>query len=172
MDPLSITASVVALMSVVAQTTKILTKIVRLRDAPNQFVQLSLEVGLDLYTPLCLRRPRPLHADCCCLGQVSDIRAVLVYMSDAAAEFDALGSSPDSPAQRMILLLEKAKITLDDITTIVTTKILVVPSKLPDGRAEVSKTGWFRYQRKVQTLLEELRRTRKHIHYLISTHTA
>jgi len=44
-DPLSIAASIVALMGAVSATTKVLEKVIGLRDTPDQVVQLIDEVG-------------------------------------------------------------------------------------------------------------------------------
>ncbi|KAK3377231.1 hypothetical protein B0T24DRAFT_237089 [Lasiosphaeria ovina] len=142
MDPLSIAASVIAVAGAVATATKILAPILKLRSAPIQFVQL--------------------------FDEVSDVQAVLVFTLDAVAEFEAQGNSPKNEILR---LLGQTKATLEEISRIMTTKILVAPSKAPTDPVQISKTGWLRYGKKVRALLKQLHETRQNIDSLVSAHT-
>ena len=102
---------------------------------------------------------------------MADIESVLVFMSQRADELDARGGEPGSAAQDLAERLGQAKITLERISSIMETKIIVNPPKAPGGKVGVSKLGWLKYEKKLRTLLEELRHARHNMHSLVSTHT-
>jgi hypothetical protein len=95
MDPLSLTASVVAITGAVATTTKLLNKLLALRNFPLKLQQLY--------------------------NEVSDIHAVLLLVAETADDLDAEGGPV---VLQLELLLESAGKDLKCIIDLITTKIL------------------------------------------------
>ena len=95
MDPLSLTASVIAITGAVATATKLLNKLLALRNFPLKLQQLY--------------------------NEVSDIHAVLLLVAETADELDAQGGPV---VLQLKFLLRGAGSDLESIIELITTKIL------------------------------------------------
>ncbi len=90
-------------------------------------------------------------------------------MSEAAAELEAQGGSA---SRQVVQHLDKARLILDEISTIIASKIVLPgPSNTAD-EAKISKAGWFLHQSKIRAAISQLHEIRQNMHTLISSHTA
>ena len=133
-DPLSLSASIIALRGAAEGVSKTLAKLHELRNAPNELLALN--------------------------NEISDLRIVL---NDLERHFRRNANMPYAmePLQPMSVLLQRGKDRLLQLDQLIQYKLLK-PSSTPE-RVKVSWRGWIKAKRAVERHRQTLHDTRLNI---------
>ena len=142
MDPLSITASVIAVVTVTAKVTNSLSKLRGLREAD------------DL-----------IHA---LMNEVTTLRAISAQIEAVARQYqDSLSSEQFACLEQLKQMLRAAKVKLEELDNIIHYRLIQPPDD--GGIQKLSRRAWLRHKTDVQRIQQELRTLRQDISTLIET---
>ncbi len=142
MDPLSLTASIIAIVQISGTIGKGLKKIVNLRNAPDIFLALNNEV-----------------ADLQCILQ--DVNSLLRQRLDTTGQ-EPLGS--------LVRALEKAKQTLSKLEILLAYDLTT--TKRNGNEARLDRSVWIRAEAKVHQIKDEIREDKSSLSSALSILTS
>lgn len=142
MDPLSLTASIIAIVQISGTIGKGLKKIVNLRNAPDIFLALNNEV-----------------ADLQCILQ--DVNSLLRQRLDTTGQ-EPLGS--------LVRALEKAKQTLSKLEILLAYDLTT--TKRNGNEARLDRSVWIRAEAKVYQIKDEIREDKSSLSSALSILTS
>ncbi|KAI9699636.1 MAG: hypothetical protein M1836_002670 [Candelina mexicana] len=144
MDPLSITASVIAVVTLTAKVTKALRKLRGLREADDLLLALINEITT-------LR---------------TSARQIEAVLSDHR---DSLSAEQLACSEQLERLLGAAKAKLEELDIVIHYQLLRAADN--NGNEKLSRAAWFRHRNHVQRLQQELQRLQQNIGTLVATLT-
>ncbi|KAH6988896.1 hypothetical protein BKA56DRAFT_246465 [Ilyonectria sp. MPI-CAGE-AT-0026] len=139
MDPLSITASVLAVLGAVGQTAKALKKLWGLKDAPEELASL--------------------------VNEVSNWRMVLLMMHDS---LERIGTTEEESTGEVLTairdILQQSQDVLQELDTVVSEVLLCGTKKI-----DMSRLSYLRYHGRLVKLQDKLRDLRQHLTLALTT---
>ncbi len=142
MEPLSITASVIAVVTLTAKVTNSLNKLRGLREADNL-----------------------VHA---LMNEVTTLRAISTQIEAVARQYqDSMSSEQLACLEQLKQVLRAAKDKLEELNNIIHYQLLRPSGS--GGIEKLSRRAWLRHKTDVQRIQQELRTFRQDIGTLIGT---